>query len=278
MLTICFARFQNPAGASHPCPWCTLPREQFCTTAVGEPRTLGSIRRNTERWRAACRERGRTLPASQFDNCVEMPLPPGDDNTPVMELLPPMELHLLLGAVNRLVDHLEKILEESGSRLTVQQWTGTLGLARSSYHGGQFEGNGCRRLLRGADTLQRLAEEASAFEAIPVVSALRALRAVVEACFGATVSGDVAEKVAAYREAYLQLQIPVTTKNHAIFSHVTDFCQQHGRGLGPYSEQASESVHADFRLCWEKYKVGPANSQYVPQLLRAVQAYNCRHL
>ena len=207
-----------------------------------------------------------------------MPLLPGDDDTLIMDLLPPMELHLLLGAVNRLVDHLEKTLEESGSRLTVQQWIGELGLARCTYHGGQFDGNACRRLLRGADVLQSVAEAASAFSAMPVVVALRALHSVVEACFSSTLSEDVAEKVAAYRQAYLQLQIPVTIKNHAIFSHIADFCRSRGHGLGPYSEQASESVHADFKVCRGRYKVAQANSEFLPQLLRAVLAYNCRHL
>ena len=166
-----------------------------------------------------------------------------------MDLLPPMELHLLLGAVNWLVDRLEKTLEESGIRLTVQQWIGELGLTRCTYHGGQFDGNACRKLLSGEDVHQSVAEAASAFSVMPVVVALRTLHSVVEACFGPALSEDVAEKVAAYRQAYMQLKIPITAKNHAIFSHITDFCRSRGQGLGPYSEQASESVHADFKVC-----------------------------
>ena len=47
-----------------------------------------------------------------------------------------MELHLLLGSVNRLVDLLEQRLRESGSQLALQHWLNQLGLARSPYHGG----------------------------------------------------------------------------------------------------------------------------------------------
>ena len=39
----------------------------------------------------------------------------------------------------------------------------------------------------------------------------------------------------------------VTPKAHYIFCHVEDFCNFHGVGLGVFSEQACESVHARFR-------------------------------
>ena len=250
----------------------------FSELVKGQPRSLGSIRHNYQRWRVDSLDQGRTQPLKAYDNSVHMPLLPGADDVLVLDVLPPMELHLLLGSLNRLVDHLEKTLKDSTSGLSLHQWISRLGLARCSFHGGQFDGNSCKKLLNNADLLQTMAEHAEAFCVMPVVKALRALRVVVQACFGHALTDGVAECVASYREAYLALGIPVTVKNHAIFVHVAEFCVARGRGLGLYSEQASESVHADFSAVWRNYKVSAANAAYPQRLLRAVEVYNCRHM
>ena len=54
---------------------------------------------------------------------------------------------------------------------------------------------------------------------------------------------------------YLSLEIDVTPKVHAVMYHVSEFCELKGMGLAPWSEQTSESVHHDFNLLWEKYKL-----------------------
>ncbi|KAF0289642.1 hypothetical protein FJT64_000178 [Amphibalanus amphitrite] len=61
-------------------------------------------------------------PLKAYDNSVHMPLLPGADDVLVLDALSPMELHLLLVSVNRLVDHLEKTLTDSGSGLSLQHW------------------------------------------------------------------------------------------------------------------------------------------------------------
>ena len=47
----------------------------------------------------------------------------------------------------------------------------------------------------------------------------------------------------------------VTPKVHAVFFHVEDFCASVNDGLGPWSEQSSESVHHDFGVLWQDFKV-----------------------
>ena len=221
---------------------------------------------------------GRTQPAADYDNCVNPPLLPGADEELVIDLLPPMELHLLLGVANRLVQHLEEKLRGTGHQQLLDTWLSKLGLSRPAYHGGQFEGNGCRRLLRGADQLRTLAEQAGIFSIIPVLAALKSIHEVVSSCFGATVADDMEKKIDDFRQTYLDLEIPVTTKVHTIFVHVAPFCRARGEGLGVVSEQAAESAHSDFLKTWRRYKVAPASPDYLPQMLRAVQAYNCRHI
>ncbi len=51
--------------------------------------------------------RQKTLSAARFMNCVQTPLFPRTDDTDVLQLIPPMELHLMLGIVKRLVDEVE---------------------------------------------------------------------------------------------------------------------------------------------------------------------------
>ena len=49
-------------------------------------------------------------------------------------------------------------------------------------------------------------------------------------------------------------------------------------GLGYFSEQAVEAVHADFGAFWKKYKVPLEHPDYLKQLFRAVIAYNAKHV
>ena len=49
-------------------------------------------------------------------------------------------------------------------------------------------------------------------------------------------------------------------------------------GLGFFSEQAVEAVHADFGAFWRKYEVPLEHPNYLKQLLRAVLAYNAKHV
>ncbi len=56
-------------------------------------------------------------------------------------------------------------------------------------------------------------------------------------------------------------------------------CKMSNKGLGFYSDQASETVHGDFNRLWTNYKVSSfENPRYKEQLLKAVQMYNSRHL
>ena len=64
------------------------------------------------------------------------------------------------------------------------------------------------------------------------------------------------ENITAFRQAYLDLDIPVTPKIHAIFVHIPQFCKLMNVGLGRFSEQASESVHCGFKSVWATLRLG----------------------
>lgn len=110
------------------------------------------------------------------------------------------------------------------------------------------------------------------------VKAFKELDLVVKSCFGDTLEPDYEENILNFKKAYLDLEIPVTPKIHAIFYHVIDFCSAVGDGLGRYSEQASESVHYSFNSEWRNFKVTKSHSEYTARLLRAVNVYNSNHI
>lgn len=58
---------------------------------------------------------------------------------------------------------------------------------------------------------------------------------------------------------------------------MADFCEEMQSGLGFFSEQAMESVHADFKKIWEKYKVSIDHPEYLKRLLSAICEYNGSH-
>ena len=73
----------------------------------------------------------------------------------------------------------------------------------------------------------------------------------------------------------MMLGISVTPKVHTVFYHIEEFCSLTKMGLGPWSEQASESVHKEFNKCWGRYKVKNTDHPlYGEKLLEAVRMFN----
>ena len=250
-------------SSCHPCSWCDIHKSNLHLKGI--PRTLKSLSDQFWSWKSSggdCKE------SKNFGNVVHLPVLHGDPSDAVIDLLPPPELHLLLGAVNALFRALEK------------QWAGALKWAeqchieREAMHGGSFSGRSCHKLLSNVDLLRSLCP----INALPFVDCFKALKDVVHTCFGWTLSDDYTKAIELFKEAYMALDIPVTPKVHCIFHHVQEFCEKKNEGLGRWSEQAIESLHADFKPTWEKYKTTQSNPSFSHRLLQAVREYNAKHL
>ena len=77
----------------------------------------------------------------------------------------------------------------------------------------------------------------------------------------------------------MQLEISVTPKVHAVMFHIEEFCDMTGKGLGPLSEQTSESLHHEFTESWKKLKTKDRDHHlYGDKLLQAVQFFNSLNL
>ena len=155
------------------------------------------------------------------------------------------------------------------------KWPQRCNIMADPMHGGTFNGNGCRELLRKTDVLHAEANLA----AQPFVAAFKSLETVVSSCFGSGLDPYYQSYIDDFKTKYIDLVklglVNVTPKIHAIFYHIIEFCEREGVGLGRHSEQASESVHCSFKKVFLKYKVAEGHPDYASHLLKAVKDYNC---
>lgn len=250
-------------SCAHPCTWCNISKDRL--DQKGELHTLGKIRTMFSSFIDSGSDRAK---AKHYGNFIHTPIFNNTDDTLVLDIIPPPELHLLLGAVNHLFINLEKIWPDA------IKWAASLNLEREAMHGGTFAGNSCRKLLKNVVKLELMAPPTCKL----FISSFNAFDEVVKSCFGKHLHDDYLEKITNFQLIYQQLQISTTPKLHAIFFHIKDFCEANKQSLGVWSEQAFESVHSDFEITWSKYKVPSIHEKYGKHLLRAVQEYNGNHL
>ena len=148
-------------------------------------------------------------------------------------------------------------------------------MKKTEYHGGQFEGNDCRKILKKIDSL----EERCPDEFLDFITAFRSLNDVMEACYGSKLAPDYLTKISKFRVDYLILGISITPKIHAVFYHIEDFCEYSGMALGAFTEQTTESLHHEFEQCWDNFFVKDFdNPKYPERFLSAVIVFNSLHL
>ena len=106
-----------------------------------------------------------------------------------------------------------------------------------------MNGNACRDVLESLDVLESdlLDENLSDITRTEIqllVNSLRAFNKVRKSCFGEDLEKSYIEDINEFKEEYVKTGMSITTKIHIIFEHVKDFCTEHNKGLGHYSEQA----------------------------------------
>lgn len=124
-------------ASNHPCTWCNAKKGHL--NECGEYRTLKECAENYTAWQAAG---GKKIDAKNFENCVNRPVLERIENDNVIDYIPPPELHLLIGVVNRLYDHILEECEESALR-----WASACNVQRKVAYGNvAFAGNTCPNL------------------------------------------------------------------------------------------------------------------------------------
>ncbi|KAJ8672767.1 hypothetical protein QAD02_004027 [Eretmocerus hayati] len=174
----------------------------------------------------------------------------------------------MLGVVNHIFKNLITVNEYDA-----MNWAQACNVAREVVYGEPaFAGNACKTLLNRVDLL-RLRCSVECY-----VQCFSDFREVVDSCFSNSLDSKYVSYIKKFRCSFLDLGISVTPKVHAVFNHVKYFCEKVGRGLGFYSEQSVESVHADFKTTWNRYKFNNSNSEYYEKFLSAVCQYNSHHV
>ena len=194
-----------------------------------------------------------------------------NDNEPieVLEVVPPPELHILLGVTNTLYKGVLADVPE------VDRFLKTIHVEREAMHGGSFTGNSCKTILRNT----KLLEEMAPTNCSKYIKALKRFGDVVSSCFGVDLDESFKTNITLFKEAFLETGLNVTPKVHAAFFHVEEFCSRKRMGLGLWSEQVSESIHYDFLQTWKDFKISDiSHKNYGSKLLKAVIIYNSRHI
>lgn len=84
-----------------------------------------------------------------LENCINIPLITGCEHTPIIKYIPPPELHLLLGVVQRIFDFLKRDVPEAAD-----EWIKRAGVKLDHYQ--KFNGNNARKLLKKVDLLRTI--------------------------------------------------------------------------------------------------------------------------
>ena len=104
-----------------------------------------------------------------------------------------------------------------------------------------MNGNACRDVLEALDDLESelLSQNLEKMDQIQLlINSMRAFNKVRKSCFGEDLETSYKDDINEFREEYLKTGMSITTKIHIIFEHVEEFCTEHNKGLGHYSEQA----------------------------------------
>ncbi len=175
----------KPHSCMHPCCYCDAPTP-FLTS--GQLRTLGKMKSLVEAYnQAGCVKRK----AQKVKNCINFLFLCGDDDAEVLDVVPPHELHLLLGTTNKIFDELNSAWGE----VKAYKWAYKQGIARAEYRGGSMEGNQCQMGLKKAATLyQKLPEHLKKFGL-----ALDQFSQVVEDCFSQVLCKDCKESISKFQ-------------------------------------------------------------------------------
>lgn len=163
----------------------------------------------------------------------------------------------------------------------VSAWPTALHVSRVEYHGHQFQGNECKKLLDNVNVLEQILNDANLLNiGLPFLRVFETYAKVNFLYHESTVNIDELDAaVSLFAEAWKNSQMSLTTKAHIVIDHVLDFViAKNGKDMKLYAEQSHEAAHAEFGKTWQKYCIKDvSNPHYKDHLLRAVLDYNGCH-
>ena len=118
-------------SSCHPRCWCETSKNSL--DQKGKQRTFKSLMNLFfDFFEADCDKKS----AKNYGNVIHSPMISDDlDDTPVIEIIPPPELHLLTGPVNKMYSEMEAVWPAE------EEWSKACNVKKEDYHGGTFAGN-----------------------------------------------------------------------------------------------------------------------------------------
>lgn len=282
---------QQTATSTYPCPYCfvtlkDLRRQNKLRSGSGNSessgkvptlKTYGDLKKSYENF---CKIQKNKDLAKTCESTINLSLIIEDDDCIVLEKCFIPELHIILGFVNHMFwDGLVKLVGRDIALI----WPKKLNLISKNYHG---EGNACRTLLKNADSLidSKIYNEVGRFRIEPFVAAFKAMNNVVEACFSNYRRKDLSEiksLIGHLEKTIYACEISITLKFHVLIEHLEESLQFMNsiHGFGYWSEQSGESIHHEFYIYWERYKINNMEAESFPsRLMRAVVEFSSENL
>jgi len=270
---------------TYPCANCTSPKTDF--DKKGDLRTVASLASDYKRY---VEDGAKKSDARNYHNVTSRPLlfetveETMESDLLVVDMFPPEELHIVLGITNDFFKNMSEI-SNGAWKDEVDNWAKVALSRREGYHGGQFEGNQCKKLLDNIGFFEDSYGNPRIPQLAPFIVALKAFNEVRQKCFSSSgVSPDYKEVIQKFRQSFLVLKndygINITSKTHDVFFHIEDFIERHpGISLGIVSAQSSESVHSKFSA-FTQYRLMKCqdHKNFPKQFLDTVVAYNGKRI
>ena len=126
----------------------------------------------------------------------------------------PLIEHLILGIVNHFFKASNDVSQD------VEPWPRALHIKQEPYHGGQFIRNDCHKLFNNVDLLQRIAEQAFAFQILSFMALFGNSNQLLQPALELQFNDDFAKKIKRFKKSYLDLP---RCSAHTVFYHIKQF-------------------------------------------------------
>ncbi|XP_047143844.1 uncharacterized protein LOC124817603 [Hydra vulgaris] len=258
--------------SSHSGKYACLYCERECTLETGKLKTLGSIDLCYDQYVCDGRKR---LKMQEYKNVVNPRLIylQEDQETFFEHIVPPPELHIMMGVVDKLCTLLLYVWP------AFKNWLKKHYILMRGYHGVGFDGNNANRFLSLLDVLERDVTITAAINILPINDCLRILSLIKSAVFGLELGTDISVKIEDFKSSFFSLQLcikdifdynlTVSWKIHFLVCHILPIVEQNNTSLGNYAEQCGEAVHYKFKKTWVNYKRTIGHKNYAEKKLKS---------
>ena len=267
-------------GGKYACVYC----EGEMGLDSGTLRTFGSIIEHNQDYVAAgCP----TARMKQYKNCINLPLLDVSEDQLVLAVIPPPELHLLMGSTNVKLEVIRSYLEKLGLEQQLWEWCSQHGVTRRGYNGkNKLDGNNRNSFLKQMEKLTD--KDWWPSELDPVLDCLNQLELVKDKTFGWELKEGWEGTIALYKSMFSELQVYCNTvlavplsctwKIHMITAHLQPFLSLAGCGLACYAEHKGESIHFHMKPVISHYRRKSCHLEHGQRQLNAVVEFSSNNL